>query len=323
MFRKSVRFAVVVLASLALAPVALASVPEAISWHQSLSQAYQDAQTQHKPLVIYFYGEGSRDVYPACRMFEEGALASRELAAFRDRAVFVKVDVALDDSHGNVKKMMESLNVTELPTVAVVECREDSCIVDGQLIGCFETAEFVNNLRGYILRTTIEIRRAQYANLTEAELRALLVQQVQRVAEVSNAEQTLAASYRELKDRLLHHGEFDNAAFAQVAQAHNQAYRVVFDALADFAALPTEESRAMGELLLNLGVWEYDLRERMDQDLAAMCLGDTLPSYFVEKAQELVRGVDQEIEAEVLRQQGAVDQSTDKLIERVRQLASN
>jgi hypothetical protein len=79
----------------------------------------------------------------------------------------------------------------------------------------------------------------------------------------------------------------------------------------------------MGELLLNLGVWEYDLRERMDQDLAAMCLGDTLPSYFVEKAQELVRGVDQEIEAEVLRQQGAVDQSTDKLIERVRQLASN
>lgn len=322
MIRPFVRFAVAFFLLTTLAPVAWGAAPEGISWHRNLAQAYRLAQADSKPLVIYFCGEGLDISYSLCRKLESGPLASREMAAFRDRAVFVRVDVALDDIHGNVNQFMETLNVTALPTVAVVECGVQEWNLAGQLNGYFETKEFVDYLRTIIIRATIEIRRAKQPPLTEAELYTQMVQRMQRVRDANDALEEVALKYAKHKARLLEQGELDYMSFVTIAQAHRQAYDYQLDVLYDFAALPTQESREMGQVILDLGIREYDLCQHMEQDLDDLSFGTMLVWSNVAKAQLVVRATDDSIQTQAQQASVASTAATEKMSQWMREHAS-
>ena len=299
-----------------------AEVPAGITWHRNVSQAYKRAQAESKPLVVYFYDEVLQNEHANLRKFEEEVLASRELAAYRDRAVFVQVDIALDDAQGNAKKLIESLDVKEFPAVAVLECHADQLVTTGQFRGTVEKTKFVTHFRSFIVASMIGIRQAQNAGLTEAEIHPRLVQAWNKVLEANDALTKAIEPYVALNLQLLEKGQFDNRAFAPVAQARNEAHQKLMDAELELAALPTDESKECGQLVLNLAMYELDVCKRAEEDLANLSYGGFLLGYAVGDGQTLVRNAAQEVAAEVDRVKEATDAAFQKLGQRLNKFAA-
>ena len=299
-----------------------AEVPAGVVWHRNIMQAYNRAQAESKPLVVYFYDVVPQDALAEVRKFEEEVLASRELAAFRDRAVFVQVDTALDDAQGNVKRLIESLDVKEFPAVAVLECHADQLVIDGQFRGTVEKTKFLTHFRSFFVASMIGILQAQHAGLTDAEIHPRLVQAWNKVLEANDALTKSIEPYVALNLQLLEKGQFDNRAFAPVAQARNEAHAKVMDAVLELAALPTEESKECGQLMLNLAMYELDVCKRAEEDLANLSYGGFLIGYAIGDGQTVVRNAGQEVSAEVDRVKEATDAASLKLGQRLNKIAA-
>lgn len=306
-----------------LLPMAPAVAGQGIDWHKDLPEAYRQAQHEGKPLFIYFYGSGEEGSYPYCRKFESETLASREMAAFGERVVFVAVDLTEVSADSDAARFAEQLEVTKVPAMALIECCEDGWVINGDTEGYWEKEEFVKAIRGDIVRTMIDIRRSQLAPLAEGEIVEQASIRMQRIAERSAAEKECADAMTTLNAKLLERGEFAEEEYLAASAARRVAIDGLIDAILDFAALPTDESRELGTLILYLGLCEYELRTNLEEDLTALCLSGYLMGDALEQAKALVRNTDDAITAVANNLQEATDAANEKFNERLKLVAAN
>ena len=113
-----------------------------IQWQNNIWGAYNMALNQNKPLVAYFHMWNGE----YCRKLEQGPLASPEVNALADKAIFVRVDIDMDDSNKNVSTKIKELNLTEYPAVVVIDVYKDKLVERGRIIGFHETPQFSYHL---------------------------------------------------------------------------------------------------------------------------------------------------------------------------------
>ena len=118
-----------------------------VQWHNNLYSAYSQALRENKPLVAYFY------FYDCgfCKKLENGPLSSKEINSLADKAVFVRVNIHMDDAQKNVSKLIQQLQLERYPSVAVMNVYKDKLTERGRIIGLFETSEYYFNLTQILL----------------------------------------------------------------------------------------------------------------------------------------------------------------------------
>lgn len=314
----------VVLVALCLMSASLlAQSPAEIRWQTGAFKAYQRAQAEHKPLVVFFYGEGADGMLPWSRKLAEGALASREVAAFQERVVFLKVNVDLDDSSGNVKKLVESLKVTELPTVAVLESQPDAIIERGQIVGYHDADKFVGLLRSDVVKTMVQIRTAAQPPVAADELANRAGQVRTELLRRNEVLLKSAEEYRQQIAGLLDRGQLDGPTFEKVANLRHEAHQLLVESVLDLAALPADEARELGLVLLNLAVKERDQCRQLEQDVLSQTVGGRLLGpVAVERAQSLVREADKVSAQDQKDAQEAIEKAGDKYSNWLNKLAA-
>ncbi|HZS45619.1 MAG TPA: thioredoxin family protein [Blastocatellia bacterium] len=111
---------------------------DGIQWRTNLFGAFTDAMAQHKPMLVYFYNEEG----PWCRKLQSEVFTSPEIRTLADKAVFVKVPDGLDDQSGNAKKLRDSLNITQYPTVAVLDPSPEKIVERGRVVGFYDSKSY-------------------------------------------------------------------------------------------------------------------------------------------------------------------------------------
>jgi hypothetical protein len=119
-----------------------------IQWQNNIWGAYTMALNQNKPLVAYFHMWNGE----YCRKLENGPLASPEVNSLADKAIFVRVDIDMDDNHKNVASKIRELNLKEYPAVVVMDVYKDRLVERGRIIGYFDTPEFYGHLNPLLLK---------------------------------------------------------------------------------------------------------------------------------------------------------------------------
>ncbi len=142
---------------------------DGIVWQTDLKKAYDQARKEKIPLVVYIYSADEHGPLPHCRSFESTTLSSREVAHYKDLALFVRVDTARDDDVGTVSQLTKGLNVTGVPCVTLCECRDDEILVRTPFFGDGVKSEFVSYFRSGILDKKLSIKLHGRPVCTEEE----------------------------------------------------------------------------------------------------------------------------------------------------------
>lgn len=152
-------------------PLVQAEITKAtgIEWQTDLAQGIQLAKAKSLPLVVYIFSENEDGPLAVCREFEAGPLASRELRTYKDDAIFVKVNAARDDDNGYVRRLFMDLHITEVPTVSVLECRQEGNLATTPVVGNILTSDFVTLIRRGLIETQVSIRTRDRAPSTDDE----------------------------------------------------------------------------------------------------------------------------------------------------------
>lgn len=88
-----------------------------IEWAANLSDAFNKARTENKPMVLMF----GADWCTSCQKLKETVLNSSEFNGYGDRAVFVHANPDKDDRFGNIKQKMQELGIDSFPTMVILE----------------------------------------------------------------------------------------------------------------------------------------------------------------------------------------------------------
>lgn len=271
----------------------LAQSPTSINWHTNVASAVKRASAERKPLVVFFFAEGEDGMLPWSRKLAEGPLASREVFAMQERAVFLKVNVDLDDAAGNAQRLEDGLNIKELPTVAVLETTPQGCIDRGQTVGFFEQAEFIGQLRAQVTHAMIKIRASLTPPLAESEIPGRVAEVQAELSRCNTVLTERATAFRQQLAALLERGEFDWATFAKAAAERDEAHVQLQESIFDLATIPAPEAEAIGAVFARVAIAELDDCRQLQQSLHRLTVEGKLPGpASVERAQSLVRAAD-------------------------------
>lgn len=108
-----------------------------------LYDAWQKAVEQGKPLIVEF----SQESCGWCKKLNEETFKSPELAAMKDKAVWVRLDPMKDeDDKGNVAQLQKDLGVDRFPTTVILDVTATTVSERGRIIGFFGPKDFAGNL---------------------------------------------------------------------------------------------------------------------------------------------------------------------------------
>ena len=186
----------------------------AIEWQTDLLQAYNLSLTKGIPLVAYVYSDDGKAPLESCKHFEAEVLSSREIKRFRNAAVFVRWNAARDDENG--RKFLRELNVTHVPSLAILECEADRMISRATVVGEFPKAEFMRVFRKGICEAILSKRMYGKTPCTDAEF-VLTVELFGKDYLLLQTEfRRACANRREMLNKLSQSGEIDFEAFRNV-----------------------------------------------------------------------------------------------------------
>ena len=312
-----------VLASCFAAAPLSAQVPESIQWHTNVVSAVNRAAAERKPLVVFFYAEGEDGMLPWSRKLAEGPLASREVSAMQERAVFLKVNVDLDDAFGNVKKLKDGLKVKEFPTVAVLDSTPQGCVDRGQTVGFLEQAEFVDRLRTLVTFAMVKIRATLTPPLAASEIPGRVVEVQAELSRRNTVLTERANAYRQQLADLLERGAFDWTTFAKAAAEREEAHVQLQDSIFSLATIPAPEAEAMGTIFARLSLAELDDCRQLQQDLHRLTVeGKLLDPASVERARRLVQAADKSSSNELQQSQQTLREASDRYNRWLNELAA-
>jgi thiol-disulfide isomerase/thioredoxin len=115
----------------------VAKAQDAFPWEEDLVAAWQKALKQDQPLVVYFFSS----TCPHCQKLEAEVLSSREFGTLAQQAVYVRVDMAKELSE-SAKRMSDSLSVTHIPAIYVLDARADVINEIDRIVGFTPPEEF-------------------------------------------------------------------------------------------------------------------------------------------------------------------------------------
>ena len=283
-------------------PSAAAEIPAAIVWKTDLTEAYDLAKSTQKPMVVYIYSEDQDGLAPYCLALEKGTLSSREVNFLSNSAVFVRVNSGIDDSKGNVKKLIAELNVTRVPFVGVLECRTDALLDWGQIIGDISTNDFAIAMREYLIRAAISIGASQRPLINEEEI-------VQRFAKcqdefTSLRDKFVAANetYLSHQTRLLERGEFNADEFVTASRTLSEIQMQMQRCFFEFTTIPSDDVRDYGRILMSTNFLLYSEVQFLEEDLVGLTANGRLTGPFtVIMAQTKVRELNAKLDRENVR----------------------
>lgn len=114
-----------------------------IEFSNRLFDSWQKAVAEKKPLVVEFSQEGCG----WCKKLDEETMSSSEVAAHKDKAVWVRLDPTKDeDDKGNVAQLAQDLKIDRFPTTVVLNVTETAINEAGRIIGFFNAKDMANNL---------------------------------------------------------------------------------------------------------------------------------------------------------------------------------
>lgn len=115
-----------------------------IEFSNRLFDCWQKAVKENKPLIVEF----SQESCGWCKKLNEETLKSPEVTAYKDKAVWCRLDPIKDeDDKGNVAQLQNDLKVDRFPTTVVLRVGENSINELGRIIGFFNAPDFSNNLK--------------------------------------------------------------------------------------------------------------------------------------------------------------------------------
>lgn len=286
--------AATLLTVMALAQAAPASAASpAIAWRSDVLTAYCQAMGQRKPLVICFVGEDANGMFPNCRKLLREVFAGPELTAYADRAVFVLANSALVDAHPNVKKLMSDLNIKDFPTVAVLQCMPEKIYASGEIVGPYETAEYIKLFAKLHADCVAKIAIASPPLTPEQE--ADQARDVRRkIGETSAISVKAGQDYRRVLNNLMVSGPVDVQGFTRAYDGVVQGYGDFAATLRELASLPSPEANALAVQMLDYLTWEARLGDGMHSELCDLIERTRLADDASrEKVQSLVLNTEQ------------------------------
>ena len=119
-----------------------------VRFETNLYGSFQKAMKANKPLAVFFYQSECDNCKGACKHCAklEKALNGELAARYADEAVFVKVDILRDDQHKNVSRLMEQLNVKQVPMLIVLDASPKELKEIGRIVGAFPEEEVARRL---------------------------------------------------------------------------------------------------------------------------------------------------------------------------------
>jgi hypothetical protein len=99
--------------------------PRNIVWRIGLARAYQQARWERKALVVFLHLQGC----PHCNKMI-GTLFDDRFGPVANRAIFVWQDARRDDANGNVRKLIQDLGITNVPSVVVLDVSDEKMMND-------------------------------------------------------------------------------------------------------------------------------------------------------------------------------------------------
>lgn len=126
----------------------LTQQPREIQWKTDLYNAYKEATTSGKPLVVEFSTEWCK----YCQLLNDTTLKSNEVKDYSGKAVWARVDAEKDDANHNVSSMLKALGVDRYPTVVVLDVSKKDAngnpqITEvGRIVGYYDGQKFAKKL---------------------------------------------------------------------------------------------------------------------------------------------------------------------------------
>ncbi len=124
-----------------------------IQFTNRLYDSFVKAMAEKKPLVV----ELSQPSCVWCQKLNKETFNSPEMTAFKDKAVFVRIDPLKDeDDHGNVMQLLKDLKIVDdehpidqvrFPQTIVLDISKGGMSELGRIVGYFDGKDFADHLK--------------------------------------------------------------------------------------------------------------------------------------------------------------------------------
>src|SRR5947209_548813 len=118
------------------------STSSTIEWRTNLYPAFQEALSDHKPMILYFYDDRGN----VSQKLQNEVLTDSTFNGLSKTAVFIKVPVGLDDAQKNASSLLSQLSITEFPVMVVIDPTPNALVERGRIVGYFDNYAYYMRL---------------------------------------------------------------------------------------------------------------------------------------------------------------------------------